>query len=94
MSQDQAVSAETASKARPRARQTAPCRSWLALAAPAIALANPQKSYKPIEIIYQEQLELIHNASMRILEEVGMDVLDEDARELMAKSWGNRHSGQ
>lgn len=95
MSQDPAVSAENAaSKARPRRtgkQRHAEADSHSQLhQLPWQTLKNP---YKPIEIIYQEQLELIHDASMRILEEVGMDVLDEDARELMAKSGAQVKAG-
>lgn len=86
MSQEPAISSEaTISKARPRRTK----RHADASASPALhqlpwqVLKNP---YKPIEIIYAEQIELIHDASMRILEEVGMDVLDEDAKLIMAQA--------
>ncbi|TXH67426.1 MAG: methyltransferase [Thiothrix sp.] len=84
MSQEPAVSAETASaKARPRrTKRTETSTSSQLHQQPWQTLKNP---YKPIEIIYEEQIEQIHNASMRILEEVGMDILDDDARALMAK---------
>ncbi len=84
MSQEPAVSAETASaKARPRrTKRTETSTSSQLHQQPWQTLKNP---YKPIEIIYDEQIEQIHNASMRILEEVGMDILDDDARALMAK---------
>lgn len=82
MSQEPAVSAETASvKARPRRSKRAETGISSQLhQLPWSTLKNP---YKPIEIIYEEQIEQIHHASMRILEEVGMDILDEDARALM-----------
>lgn len=84
MSQEPAVSAETASaKARPRrTKRTETSTSSQLHQQPWQTLKNP---YKPIEVIYEEQIEQIHNASMRILEEVGMDILDDDARALMAK---------
>ncbi|HMT93052.1 trimethylamine methyltransferase family protein [uncultured Thiothrix sp.] len=82
MSQESAVSAETASvKARPRrSKRPETSTSSQLQQLPWQILKNP---YKPIEIIYEEQIEQIHHASMRILEEVGMDILDEDARALM-----------
>lgn len=82
MSQEPAVSAETASaKARPRrAKRVETSTSSQLQQLPWQILKNP---YKPIEIIYEEQIEQIHHTSMRILEEVGMDILDEDARALM-----------
>lgn len=82
MSQASAASVETTSaKARPRRVKRAETGTSSPLhQLPWQVLKNP---YKPIEIIYEEQIEQIHHTSMRILEEVGMDILDEDARALM-----------
>ncbi|MFM2320088.1 MAG: hypothetical protein RLZZ215_2709 [Pseudomonadota bacterium] len=82
MSQASAASVETTSaKARPRRTKRAETGTSSPLRQlPWQILKNP---YKPIEIIYEEQIEQIHNTAMRILEEVGMDILDEDARALM-----------
>ena len=41
------------------------------------------RSYPPVEIVSDDQLENIHQASLKLLSETGIDVLDVDARTIM-----------
>ena len=41
------------------------------------------RSYPPVEIVSDDQLENIHQASLKLLSETGIDVLDVDARAIM-----------
>lgn len=92
---DEANSPVTGGQAPPRRRNKNRHASNVAHAAqfsqlPWQALQNP---YKPIEILYDEQLEKIHLASLQILEEVGMDILDAEARALMASAGADVRPG-
>ncbi|WP_298610015.1 trimethylamine methyltransferase family protein [uncultured Thiothrix sp.] len=83
MSQEPAVSTEAASQARPRRTRQRHAESGSNFHLHQLPWQQLKNPYKPIEIIYEEQIEQIHNTSMRILEEVGMDILDDEARALM-----------
>ena len=90
MSQEPAVSTEAASsQARPRRTRQRHTDSSTASQLPQLPWHQLKNPYKPIEVIYEEQVEQIHNTSMRILEEVGMDILDDDARALMKQCGAN-----
>jgi trimethylamine--corrinoid protein Co-methyltransferase len=50
-------------------------------------------SYRPIEVLTDEQIERIHDASMRVLETIGMDFLLDEARDILARAGARVESG-
>ncbi|WP_020395679.1 trimethylamine methyltransferase family protein [Thiolinea disciformis] len=92
MSQEPTFPTETSSQARTRrTRQRHTDSSTASLHQ--LPWQQLKNDYKPIAVIYEEQLEQIHHTSMRILEEVGMDILDDDARALMKHCGANVTAG-
>src|SRR5262249_24417808 len=44
--------------------------------------SQPRLTYRPVEILSDDQIEAIHRASLTVLETVGMKVLDAEARRI------------
>ena len=79
---DPADSARSRRRGRRRGREREP-RSAVPVQRP---WRQPRRSFAPVDLVSEDEIETIHQTSLRILAEIGIDILHPEARRLLAEA--------